>query len=435
MITLSRNYYFLCLVLALNCLIPFTIASGVTESFSKKSRVNRGWATTFGGRGGRILRVTNLKAGGTGSFVQAVMTKGPRIIVFEVAGVIDLNREIILINEPYLTIAGQTAPTPGVTFIKGGITIATHDVIIQHIRVRSGEAGAAKKSGWEVDAIATAQGAHDVIIDHCSVSWATDENLSASGPRFDGENLDQWRKNTSHRVTFSNNIIAEGLSNSTHRKGAHSKGSLIHDNATDIAIIGNLYASNVQRNPFFKGGAKGVIVNNYIYNPKSTAIHYNLSASEWKGHPYVGGEMVLVGNVMKRGPDTKKGVPLFHFAGSGTLDIFMENNLILNRAGAVENPPLLVNKKNITKKCKILTARPSWPEGLKALPANKLETHVLENAGARPWDRDEVDQRIIRQVRAGAGRIIDSEKDGGGYPASKETHARFNPDKWNLSDI
>ena len=425
----------LLLVLVTSCLIPFLTASGAAESAPKKSRNDREWASTSGGRGGRILRVTNLKASGPGSFAEAVMTKGPRIVVFEVAGVVDLNREIILINEPYLTIAGQTAPSPGVTFIKGGITIETHDLIVQHIRVRPGEAGAAKKSGWEVDAIATSRGAHDVIIDHCSISWATDENLSASGLRFEGENLQQWRKNTSHRITFSHCIIAEGLSNSTHGKGEHSKGSLIHDNVTGIVIIGNLYASNVQRNPLFKGGARGVIVNNYIYNPKREAMHYNLSSGEWKTHPYATGQMVIVANVMKRGPDTNEGVPLFRLGGSGPLEIYMEDNLILNREGKGQNPPLLGLSRSRSEKCKLLKVRPSWPEWLKERRANEVEAHVLENAGARPWDRDEVDRRIVREVREGTGRVIDSEKEVGGYPKAGEKRRPFNPDQWDMTSM
>jgi len=176
-------------------------------------------------------------------------------------------------------VAGQTAPSPGITIIKGGIGIQTNDVILQHLRARPGEAGAAKKSGWEVDAIATSGGAHDVVIDHCSTSWATDENLSASGERFSGATVEEWRKGTSHRVTISHCVIAEGLDHSTHGKGAHSKGSLIHDNATDIAVIANLYASNGQRNPYFKGGARGVVVNNLIDNPGSAAIRQAMKQS------------------------------------------------------------------------------------------------------------------------------------------------------------
>ena len=106
----------------------------------------RGWAAdTAGGRGGAILRVTNLDASGPGSFAAAVATPGPRIVVFEVGGVIDLQGASIRVGQPNITIAGQTAPRPGITFIRGELGVATHDVIVQHIAVRPGEAGRPKK--------------------------------------------------------------------------------------------------------------------------------------------------------------------------------------------------------------------------------------------------------------------------------------------------
>jgi pectate lyase len=230
-----------------------------------------GWAaTTPGGRNGKILRVTTLAPDGPGSFLAALNTQGPRTIVFEVGGVIDLGkvtgprRTSVAITEPFLTIAGQTAPSPGITFTRGGLAIDTHDVIIRHIRVRPGAAGYAKKIGWEPDGIDTSSAAHDIIVDHCSLTWAVDENLSASGKPFTGANPDEWRKNTSHRITFSHNIIAEGLSHSTHASGEHSKGSLIMDNVTDVLILGNLYAHCSQRHPLAKGGVWVAIVNNLM---------------------------------------------------------------------------------------------------------------------------------------------------------------------------
>jgi hypothetical protein len=158
-------------------------AFGAVSAETKPRMFERlGWAAgTPGGDSGQVIRVTTLAADGPGSFREAATAKGPRIVVFEVGGVIDLSRRNIKISEPYLTIAGQTAPSPGVTFIRGGLTIAAHDVIVRHIRIRPGEAGAAKQSGWEVDALACDR-AHAVIVDHCSLTWATDENLSASGP-------------------------------------------------------------------------------------------------------------------------------------------------------------------------------------------------------------------------------------------------------------
>ncbi|WP_414663336.1 pectate lyase family protein [Horticoccus sp. 23ND18S-11] len=371
---------------------------------------------TPGGRGGRVIKVTNLNPSGPGSLADAVRMKGPRLVVFEVGGVIDLNASVLKITEPFLTIAGQTAPSPGISIIRGGVGISTHDVVIQHIRVRAGDVGRAKKSGWEVDSMATTS-AWNVVVDHCSLAWGTDENLSASGPRFDGgANVDAWRSRTSHDVTFSHCIIAEGLSNSAHAKGEHSKGSLIHDNAQRISIIGNLYASNVERNPLFKGGVQGVIVNNLIDNPGRKALHYGLIASEWTGHGYVNGQMAAVGNVLHCGPDSKDGMALVMVGGDGPLELFLADNLTRDRAGKPVEPFVITTKDSKTVGVKLLAASPVWPAGLKALAAADVKESVLKNAGARPWDRDEVDQRIVRQVREGKGRIIDSQEQVGGYP-------------------
>jgi pectate lyase len=390
----------------------------------------QGWAAeTPGGRGGQIIRVTTLDASGPGSLREAVTTSGPRIVVFEVGGVIDLAKQSISIDEPFLTVAGQTAPSPGITLIRGGIQIATHDVVIRHLRVRPGEAGAGKKSGWEVDAIAT-NAAYNVIVDHCSCTWATDENLSASGPRFaGGDTVEQWRKSTSHRVTFSNCIVAECLHRSTHGKGPHSKGSLIHDNATEIAIIANLYASNVQRNPLFKGGAQGVIVNNFISNPGNRAIHYRLPAGEWEGRVYATGQMAVVGNVMQSGIDTVDGLPLVKYDGEGVFSVFLKDNLAMDRKGK-EVEHFVGASPRPGRECRMLSDLPFWPAELEAMPANDVREYVARNVGARPWDRDEIDTRIVRAALDGTGRIIDSEEEVGGYPVAEETRTEFDPNDW-----
>jgi hypothetical protein len=108
-----------------------------------------GWAaTTPGGRGGRIIKVTTLNPDGPGSLLEALATKGPRIVVFEVGGVIDLAKRDVRITEPFLTIAGQTAPSPGITLIRGqSVAIDTHDVIMQHLRIRPGDAREPKAGG------------------------------------------------------------------------------------------------------------------------------------------------------------------------------------------------------------------------------------------------------------------------------------------------
>lgn len=396
------------------------------------TRSPAGWARTFGGRGGAIIRVTTLAGDGEGSFKAAVNARGPRILVFEVGGAIDLGGQTLRIVEPFLTIAGQTAPSPGVTLIRGGIDIATHDVIIRHIRIRPGEAGAPKRSGRDFDSISTI-GARDVIVDHCSLTWGTDENLSASGPRFTGATPDAWRQGTSHRISFTNNLIAESLANATHAKGEHSKGSLIHDNASDILIHRNVYAHNVERNPLFKGGARGAVVNNLIYNPGHRAIHYNLMANEWGDQPFETGRLTVIGNALRGGNDTDDGLPLVMLGGHGDLALHLRDNLAVDRHGA---PLPMTGRYTAGNAALRLSERPlDLPPGLAILPARMVERALLREAGARPWDRDAHDVRILADIAEGRGRVIDSEADVGGYPAPAETRRPFDPALWRLDTM
>lgn len=391
----------------------------------------QGWAaSTPGGRGGEILKVTTLAAEGPGSLRAALEAAGPRIVVFEVGGVVDLGGQVLRIAEPFVTVAGQTAPSPGITLIRGGLDIGTHDVVVQHLRVRVGEAGRPKKSGWEVDAVSTRGGAYNVIVDHCSLSWAPDENLSASGLRFVGDTPDDWRKSASHRITFSNNIISEGLADSTHFKLEHSKGSLIHDNASDILIVGNLYAHNYERSPLFKGGVRGAVVNNLIYNPGQRAIHYNLMAEEWGDRPFQNGQLVAVGNVMRAGLSTEFPIALVEIGGDGDLEYYGRDNIAVDRIGI----PLPMLGRYTTTPARIIELEqpPFWPDGLVAMPAADVQRWVLRNAGARPWDRDYDDIRLVADVAEGRGTIIDSEEDIHGYPVQAETHRAFDPEAWDL---
>lgn len=389
-------------------------------------------AHTPGGRGGTILRVTTLAPAGPGSLRVAIDAKGPRTIVFEVGGVIDLGRTTLEIKEPFLTIAGQTAPSPGITLIRGGIDLKAHDVVIRHIRVRTGADGQAKRSGWDPDALTTIA-ATNVIIDHCTMSWGIDENLSASGPRFKGATPEEWRQNTSRKITFSYNLVAEGLADSSHPKGEHSKGTLLHDNASDIVIWRNVYAHNVERNPLLKGGVKAAFANNLIYDPGQRAIHYNLMALEWAGQPYQTGELSAVGNVLRGGPSTPPGLPLLMLGGDGDLAYYSRDNIAVDWAGA---PLPLFGRYGETRAKLIESKAPvAWPAGLPLLAARDVETHLLANAGARPWDRDQNDLRVLFFIAEGRGAIIDDESEVGGYPAMAETRAPFIEADWNLDTM
>ena len=191
-----------------------------------------------------------------------------------------------------------------------------------------------------------------------------------------------------------------------------------------IAIITNLYASNRQRNPYFKGGARGVVVNNVIDNPGSAAIHYGLQSGKWGTHPWVTGQMAIVGNVLSSGADTRAGLSLFSTNGT-PCEVYLKDNLAFDQAG---KPVSLTSGKYTAT-----DSPPCWPQGLLCLPASGIRKYVLENAGARPWDRDAIDRRIVQQVRDGTSRIPDSEQEGGGYPDLPEVRRDFDASQWDLS--
>jgi pectate lyase len=395
---------------------------------------SQGWATgTVGGQGGRIIRVTHLGESGPGSYREAVEAQGPRIVVFEVGGVIDMGGKNITIKSPHLTIAGQTAPSPGITVVKAETNIATHDVIIQHMMFRPGEFGRAKRSGHDQDGISTRGAAHHVIVDHCSLSWATDENLSVGGPRFDGAGPNEWRSHTSHAITYSYNLIYEGLANSVHEKGEHSKGSLIHDNATEILLFGNVFASNRERNALFKGGVQAAMVNNLIFNPGLKAVHYNLVAHEWIGHDYLTGKVTLVGNVYRHGPDTKANTPLFALGGHGDVELYLKDNIAVNDVGQA----VALTGVYTASQARILPVETAYlPADTKPYSVKDLERALPLAAGARPWARDPIDFKLLSDVAEGRGLIIDSEVENAmGYPRYLPTSRPFIEADWNLADM
>jgi hypothetical protein len=343
----------------------------------------------------QVVRVTSLAPKGKGSLHSALCTKGPRLIVFEIAGVIELERKSIEIHEPDAYIAGQTAPSPGVTIIRGGLSIEADRVVLQHLRVRPGDAGQPKGSGWEPDGITTSGGPVDVWIDHCSATWSVDENITAATYKSPtGE--------PARRIFIRDCIIAEGLSNATHAKGEHSKGTLVFDGTKQVAIVRNLYSSNTERNPVFKPDTSGVVVNCVMANPGQRAMHASA------GDPGAGvqpkARLAAVGNVVLLGEKTKKTAAIF----DGHAEAYFKDNEGYNWRG--EPLPLL------RVPFPTLDAPPLWPEGLTPSTTAGAIWHVARFAGARPAERDAIDTRIVREALTGAARIIDSQDEVGGYP-------------------
>lgn len=384
---------------------------------------------TTGGMGGQIIRVTSLAKDGPGSLAEALATPGKRIIVFEVGGAIDLERTTLTITQPDVTIAGQTAPSPGITILRGGIDVRTHDVIFSNLRVFTGVDGQALRSGWEADAFSTVAAAN-VVIENCTFLWAIDENMSASGPRFSGETPADWRSGTSHNIIFRNNIAAEGLANASHPKGEHSKGSLVHDNATGIVFERNIWAHNVERSPLVKGGAQVLMINNLIYDPEHRAVHYNLMDLEWAGHEPITGEITAVGNVLRGGNSTDDGMPFLMLGGVGDLAYYGRDNRAVDRHG---NALPLFGRYGETSATLINAAHPlASLAGYDILPSGDVETTLLASAGARPWDRGQEETRILFFIAEGRGEVIDSEEEVGGYPVIAPSHAPFDEGAWDL---
>lgn len=350
---------------------------------------------TPAGRGGAVISVTSLSDSGSGSLREALQTAGPRFILFEVAGLIHLESNIE-IAQPYVTLAGQTAPNPGITLCGAGLSIATHDVLVQHIAVRVGDRseGPPPDARDGISIYPGSEGAYHVVVDHCSLTWAIDENMS------------HWGKGV-HDITFRNCLAAEGLSHSIHPKGEHSKGLLLGDFGQRIAVIGCLFAHNVMRNPFVKGGVTALVVNNLIYNPGNAAIH--LGDAERSGPSWVS----AAGNVLIPGPDTRWYTALAWVQGDAHPDAYLalygnqSNGRRMGHAWRRRNAPrILTDWMNAPVRVAPLTLR----------TCEETADWVTRQAGSRPACRDAVDTRIVESMKTRTGRIIDRPEDVGGLP-------------------
>jgi pectate lyase len=189
-------------------------------------------AMTRGGRGGKVIMVTNLNDTGPGSLRDACETEGPRIVVFAVSGTITLESRLRISN-PYITIAGQTAPGEGICIKKYPLSINASEVIIRYIRVRLGD-----ETGDDTDAIS---GKHkypkNIILDHVSASWSVDETVSI----YHCENVTvQWC------------LVSESMYNAGHAKGTHGFGGIWGSNRSTYHH--NLLAHHSSRNPRFASG-------------------------------------------------------------------------------------------------------------------------------------------------------------------------------------
>lgn len=391
-------------------------------------------AVSVGGRGGKVIEVTNLNDSGLGSLRAAIEQKGPRIVVFRVGGTINLQSKLRIRN-PYITIAGQTAPGGGILLrSKPGyatkmmqIDKEAHDVIIRYLRFRT---GSGVPDGNGVDNL-TINGGYNIILDRISVSWSTDENISL---------YRQTSDTPISNVTIQNSIIAEGLA-------GHSCGLIIggHEaewkKISEISIHRNLFSSNSHRNPRI-AGFKVQVANNVLYNWKARMSEFLRGAT----YDYVN-------NYGKVGPmryETLKGsidylknnLLLYYHVDSATSQLFP--NPSIYTAGNIVVPGILTNASaDNWQFWKMADSKPTY----QGLPLNfrrlsplsppqvpvKLQSAydayntVIADVGANArldengkWipNLDTVDKRIIADVKNGTGpkQEVANPSQVGGWP-------------------
>ncbi len=379
-------------------------------------------AFAVGGRGGKVYEVTNLNDRGPGSLRAAVEAKGPRVVVFRVSGNVEL-KSTLAIRNPYITIAGQTAPGDGICLKNRALSIAADHVIVRFIRCRPGDNARA-----ESDAISISSG-RDIIVDHCSASWSVDETLSASSSRGLGNVTVQWC------------IISESLNDSIHHKGAHGYGSLIRGGwGNGYTFHHNLYAHHSARLP--RPGnynnrtrdPKGFILdfrNNVVYNWGGSAAGYNADGSN--GTDSIT-KMNFIGNYYKSGANSR-GALAFSESSRSARAYFAGNSMNGTRP---RDPWSLVTFRGFSAG-QLERYRQSEPVPVPPVRTDDAATayrRVLAGAGAALPKRDAVDARVVSDVENGTGRIINDEQDAGGWPALKSGEPPDDadhdgmPDKW-----
>ncbi|MGQ0750124.1 MAG: hypothetical protein ACT4PS_06275, partial [Betaproteobacteria bacterium] len=358
---------------------------------------------TKAGRGGTVYRVTNLNASGSGSLAACAAASGPRVCIFEVSGTIHTTSNINIRN-PYITIAGQTAPSPGITIRGAGISIATHDVLVQHLRVRPGDASTGPDP-INRDAFMIEVGnsdSYNVVLDHLSASWGTDELISVWG----------WTGGKIYDVTVRNSIMSEALYNSISPDGAHSTGLIVGYRSSRVTVINNLFAYNGNRNPLIRDDSTDVmIVNNMIYRTRGFVDDQINFGSRGSGN--VPMRTSVQGNHFVLAPGTSSTATIHIDSNSpSSFQIFVKDNT----GPRMTSDPWSVVSSSRSKSSIYVSTPPVWAPGVVPMASSSVETYVLSSAGARPLDRDPVDKRVVSQVQNRTGNIIDSPSQVGGYP-------------------
>lgn len=349
---------------------------------------------SFGGRGGKVITVTNLNDRGPGSFREACETGGARIIVFNVSGIIRLESPII-VRAPYVTIAGQTAPGDGVCIAGESFWVDTHDVVVRHMRFRRGET----KVHHRDDSFG-GNPIGNIMIDHCSCSWGLDENISFYRHMYDpGEGYNKEKLPTVN-VTIQNTISSQALDTYNHAFGSTLGGE-------NCAFVRNLWASNAGRNPSVGWFGIFNFVNNVVYN----WVHRSVDGGDYRAM------FNMVNNYYKPGPLTPRDTPVGHRilkpeAGRSKLDykvygrVYADGNIMEGYPEITKdnwNGGIQVEDQADTKGYteQMRTNVPFVMPYINIMSATEAYDYVLANAGANIPRRDIVDERVIEEVKTG----------------------------------
>jgi hypothetical protein len=369
---------------------------------------------TSGGRGGKVVFVTSLNDDGPGSLREAIQLKEPRIILFSVSGTIALNSPL-QITSGNVTIAGQSAPGDGICLRNYTVEVNADNVIIRFLRFRMGD-----EKHYEGDAFGGTKGVSNIIIDHCSMSWSTDESAS-------------FYRNKNFTMQWC--IISESLNHSVHAKGDHGYGGIW--GGEKASFHHNLLASHTSRLPRFSGSSTTPNGPNELVDFRNNVVYNWMNNNTYGGEK---GRYNMINNYYKAGPSTKKSVkdqilnpysPLGKFYLSGN---YLQGNESIsgnNRLGIKADHP-----------DSTFTENPFEVEPMPDQSAAVSCELVLKIAGAS-YKRDAVDARITGEVRSGnstSGKnkngIIDSQNEVGGWPELKSAPAEVDtdhdgiPDKW-----
>ncbi len=396
---------------------------------------------TKGGRGGVVYEVTNLNDSGEGSLRAAVEASGPRTVVFRLSGTIDLQSPLSIKN-PFISIAGQTAPGDGICIKRHHLSIDADHVIIRYLRVRFGD-----ESGDDADAVSSRY-TRNIILDHISASWSVDETMSIY-------HCDS--------ITVQWCIISESMSHSNHTKGSHGFGGIWGSNFSTYHH--NLIAHHASRNPRMASGSgytdyRNNVIYNWGYNSCYGGENQQVGSSK-----FVFSKFNMVANYYKPGPATVTGEISYRIANPTmrkdksdfgkwyVADNVMEGNKTVtsnNWNGGVQPSGGPDNLEFV----KLEEAWPSMP--INQQTAKEAYNSVLKNAGANLPKRDPVDTRIIKETKGGFASyegstykknkslsdptktcgIIDTQADVGGWPILESIPAPLDndhdgmPDKW-----